>query len=159
MVQEERLVIVMVEIPQGCRNKYEYDQELQCFRLDRMLFSSVHYPSDYGYIRGTLAPDGDPLDAMVMVGEPTFTGCAIQARPVGLFRMWDEKSPDDKILCVPAYDPQWQEIDDIEDVPSFFKREVEHFFAIYKELEGKKVEVGGWENAREAWVRIDAATP
>jgi inorganic pyrophosphatase len=143
MAPKERLVTVIVEIPQGCRNKYEYDEKLQCFRLDRMLFASVHYPSDYGYIRGTRAPDGDPLDAMAMVGEPTFPGCAIYARPVGLFQMSDEKGPDEKVLCVPAHDPRWQEIEDVDDVPQFFKMEVEHFFAIYKELEDKKVRIGG----------------
>lgn len=156
-VIERRSVVVIVEIPQGSRNKYEYDAELGRFRLDRMLFSSVHYPSDYGYILGTHAPDGDPLDAMVMVGEATFPGCAIEARPVGMLRMWDEKGLDDKVLCVPVGDPQYEEVVDIDDVPPFYKREVEHFFSVYKELEGKGVQPGGWENAAEAWASIENA--
>ena len=157
VTSEARVVVVIVEIPQGSRNKYEYDADLGCFRLDRMLFSSVHYPSDYGYVKGTHAPDGDPLDAMVMVGEPTFPGCAIEARPVGMFRMWDEEGLDDKILCVPMNDPQWEAVADIGDVPEYFKREVEHFFSIYKDLQDKEVQVGGWLSATEAWTSIEDA--
>src|SRR5664280_3001376 len=99
-------ILVIVEIPQGSRNKYEYDPELGAFRLDRMLFSSVHYPADYGYVKGTKAEDGDPLDAMVILEEPTFPGCAIHARPLAVLKMHDEKGSDIKILCVPATDPR-----------------------------------------------------
>lgn len=156
-MQDRGSIIVIVEIPQGSRNKYEYDSDLGLFRLDRMLFSSVHYPSDYGFVRGTLAPDGDPLDAMVMVAESTFPGCAIEARPVGMLRMWDEKGLDDKVLCVPVSDPQWSKISDIGDVSPYFMREVEHFFTSYKQLESKTVRVGGWTGVEEAWVSIDEA--
>ncbi|MCL5734380.1 MAG: inorganic diphosphatase [Actinobacteria bacterium] len=119
----------------------------------------MHYPCDYGFITGSLAPDGDPLDAMVMVGESTFPGCAIRARPVGVLQMQDEAGLDDKILCVPANDPKFREIDDIDDVPDYFKKEVEHFFSVYKELEHKAVQIGGWHGVAEAWKLVAEATP
>jgi inorganic pyrophosphatase len=137
-------VNVVVEIPKGCRNKYEYDSKLKVFRLDRMLFSSMHYPSDYGFITETLALDGDALDALVMVWEPTFPGCLIEARPIGLFKMKDEKGPDEKILCVPIHDPDWSFIKNLSDVPPHLLKEIEHFFSVYKDLEKKKVRVEGW---------------
>jgi inorganic pyrophosphatase len=114
---EELTIDVMVEIPKGSRNKYEYDMERKALRFDRMLFSAVHYPSDYGFILDTLAPDGDPLDALVLVGEPTFPGCIIETKPIGLFKMWDEKGPDEKILCVPTADPLWNHIQQLSDLP------------------------------------------
>ena len=141
---EEMIVDVLVEINKGSRNKYEYDKEHGMIRFDRMLFSAVHYPSDYGFILNTLAGDGDPLDALVLVWEPTFPGCLIEAKPVGLFKMWDEKGPDEKILCVPIADPMWNEIESLDQVPSHLLREIEHFFKIYKELEEKKTGVEGW---------------
>lgn len=141
---------VMIEIPKGSRNKYEYDKEKGLLKFDRMLFSAVHYPSDYGYILNTLARDGDPLDALVLVWEPTFPGCLIDAKPVGLFKMWDEKGPDEKILCVPVSDPLWNYIEDLSGVPPHMLKEIEHFFAIYKELEKKKTGVEGWEDRNEA---------
>lgn len=141
---------VMIEIPKGSRNKYEYDKELKVIRFDRMLFSAVHYPSDYGFIPATLAEDGDPLDALVLVWEPTFPGCVIQAKPIGLFKMWDEKGPDQKILCVPVYDPLWNHINKLTDVPPHLLKEIEHFFAIYKDLEKKKTGVEGWEGLESA---------
>ncbi|MHB8868497.1 MAG: inorganic diphosphatase [Thermoleophilia bacterium] len=150
-------ILVVVEIPKGSRNKYEYDAELECFKLDRMLFSSVHYPSDYGFVRNTHAEDGDPLDAMVIVGEATFTGCVIEAKPIGLFKMWDEKGLDHKVLCVPVSDPQWNWLDDIGDVPEHLLLEIEHFFAIYKDLEMKKTRVAGWKDAGTAWEVIVSA--
>ncbi len=119
-----------------------------------MLFSSVHYPSDYGFIVDTLARDGDPLDALVLVWEPTFPGCIIEARPVGLFRMTDEKGPDEKILCVPLFDPLWSHIKQLSDVPPHLLKEIEHFFAIYKELERKKTGVEGWEGLDSALLSI-----
>ncbi|MDX1611278.1 MAG: inorganic diphosphatase [Candidatus Thermoplasmatota archaeon] len=147
---------VVVEIPKGSRNKYEYDHVTDRIVFDRMLFSAVHYPTDYGFMPGTLAEDGDPLDALVLVYEPTFPGCVIEARPVGLFRMADEKGPDEKVLCVPLTDPQWNHIEGLADVPPHLLKEIEHFFAVYKDLEGKEVDVQGWEG-REAAVKTVAA--
>ena len=142
----DRIITVdaVIEIPKGSRNKYEYDARLGMFRFDRMLFSSVHYPSDYGFIMNTLADDGDPLDALVFVGEPTFPGCVIEIKPVGLFKMWDEKGPDEKILGVPVLDPQWNWLNSLDDVPKHMLLEIEHFFQVYKELEKKKTGVEGW---------------
>ncbi|AEH51466.1 inorganic diphosphatase [Pseudothermotoga thermarum] len=142
---DELVVDVLIEIPKGSRNKYEYDKKRNLIRFDRMLFSSVHYPCDYGYITDTLALDGDPLDALVLVWEPTFPGCLIESIPVGLFLMRDEKGPDEKVLCVPKNDPLWNHIKDLEDVPPHLLKEIEHFFSIYKELEGKKVVIEGWK--------------
>ena len=144
---------VMIEIPKGSRNKYEYDKEKNVIRLDRMLFSAVHYPSDYGFILDTLGGDGDPLDALVLIWEPTFPGCVIDAKPVGLFKMWDEKGPDEKILCVPIHDPMWNQIESLDQVPQHLKKEIGHFFDVYKELEEKKTGIEGWED-RDAAVRI-----
>ncbi len=138
---EEMTVMVMVEIPKGSRNKYEYDKEKGMIRFDRMLFSSVHYPSDYGFILDTLGGDGDALDALVLVWESTFPGCIIEVKPVGLFKMWDEKVPDEKILCVPVSDPDWNYIGNLSDIPPHLLKEIEHFFTIYKELEPKKTRV------------------
>lgn len=146
-------VTVMIEIPKGSRNKYEYDKEKKMLKFDRMLFSAVHYPSDYGFILNTLAEDGDPLDALVLVWEPTFPGCLIEAIPVGLFKMWDEKGPDQKILCVPVLDPLWNHIERLEDLPPHLLKEIEHFFRIYKDLEEKKTGIEGWED-REAALRV-----
>jgi inorganic pyrophosphatase len=148
--KEQLSVTVMIEIPKGSRNKYEYDKEKRVLRFDRMLFSAVHYPSDYGFIPDTLAQDGDPLDALVLVWEPTFPGCLIEARPVGLFKMWDEKGPDEKILCVPVSDPLWNYIESLADVPPHLLKEIAHFFAIYKDLEEKKTGVEGWEDCEAA---------
>jgi inorganic pyrophosphatase len=150
-------VTVMVEIPKGSRNKYEYDPGTGRFYLDRMLFSAVHYPADYGFIPETLAQDGDALDALVLVGEPTFSGCLIRARPVGVFEMWDEKGADEKILSVPVSDPQWNWVKALSDVPAHLLREITHFFRIYKELEAKETRVGDWKDAAEAWAVIQAA--
>jgi inorganic pyrophosphatase len=144
------IVEVFIEIPKGSRNKYEFDKEIKLFRLDRMLFSSMHYPSDYGFIPDTLAEDGDALDALVLLGEPTFPGCLVSARPIGLFKMRDEKGVDHKILCVPLDDPQWNHVHKLADVPPHLLLEIEHFFDVYKELEKKKTAVEGWEDAPEA---------
>jgi inorganic pyrophosphatase len=147
MVKDEQgsLVQVMIEIPKGSRNKYEYDSKNNVFRFDRMLFSAMHYPSDYGFIIETLAKDGDPLDALVLLWEPTFPGCIIEAKPIGLFKMWDEKGPDEKILCVPIHDPMWNTIESLDGVPPHLLNEIEHFFKVYKELEKKKTGIEGWE--------------
>lgn len=154
MDREEQVVLsVVIEIPKGSRNKYEYDAAKRRVRYDRLLFSPVHYPTDYGFVEETLAEDGDPLDALVLVWEPTFPGCAIDAVPVGLFRMRDEKGPDEKLLCVPVDDPLWREVETLDDVPRHLLREIEHFFSIYKDLEEKEVEVDGWEG-RDSALRV-----
>ena len=139
-------VMALVEIPKGSRNKYEYDPERQLVRFDRMLFSAVHYPSDYGFILDSLGEDGDPLDALILVSEPTFPGCLIEVKPIGMFKMWDEKGRDEKILCVPISDPHWNVLNDLSDVNPHLLTEIEHFFAVYKDLEKKKVGVEGWED-------------
>ena len=149
---------VTVEIPKGQRNKYEMDHETGRIRLDRMLFTSTRYPADYGFIEGTLAPDGDPLDALVMLDEPTFPGCLIRCRAIGMFRMRDEKGGDDKVLCVAATDPRMAHLADIEDVSEFDLLEIQHFFEVYKELEpGKLVEAANWVNRAAAYAEIDAS--
>ena len=151
------IISVVIEIPKGSRNKYEYDHEKKIIKFDRMLFSSVHYPSDYGFIPETLGEDGDPLDALVLVTEPTFPGCMIEARPIGLFKMVDEKGVDDKILCVPVKDPLWNHIYAIEEVPQNFLKEIEHFFTIYKDLEEKKTDAKGWRDLEAALKVIEEA--
>ena len=140
---------VIVEIPKGSRNKYEMDKERGMIKFDRMLFSSVMYPTDYGYIPDTLAADGDPLDALVLVWEPTFPGCLIETKAIAVFKMRDEKGDDEKILTVPLSDPQWNHLERLSDAPPHLVKEIEHFFSIYKDLEGKSVEILGWED-REA---------
>lgn len=150
MAETDTLLIV-VEIPKGSRNKYEMDKKSGHIVLDRMLFTSMQYPADYGYIDGTLAEDGDPLDVLVLVGEPTFPGCRIRGRPVAVFRMWDEMGPDEKIVAVPLQDPMWSHVNDLPDLPTNLLNEIEHFFAVYKDLEEKK-ETGteGFADAAEA---------
>ncbi len=143
------VVNCIVEIPKGRRSKFEVDKVTGLIKLDRYLYSSSVYPGDYGFIPQTLAEDGDPLDVLVMVNEPTFSGCLIEARVVGLFRMKDRGQNDFKILGVPNDDPLFGEIRKLEDVPVHFLREVEHFFATYKQLEGVTTEPLGWANADE----------
>jgi inorganic pyrophosphatase len=150
-------VTVVVEIPKGSRNKYELDPVSGAITLDRMLFTSMQYPADYGFIVDTLAGDGDTLDALVFVGEPTFPGCRIRARPIGLFRMRDEKGPDEKILCVPLKDPMWSHVHELRDVNPNLLNEIEHFFAVYKDLEGHKVGIEGFGDREEALEVIAAA--
>jgi inorganic pyrophosphatase len=142
---------VVIEIPKGQRNKYEMDHESGRIRLDRMLFTATRYPADYGFIEGTLADDGDPLDALVVLEEPTFPGCLIRCRAIGMFRMRDEKGADDKVLCVAATDPRMAHLRDISDVPEFDRLEIQHFFEVYKALEpGKVVETARWVDRRAA---------
>jgi inorganic pyrophosphatase len=144
-------VEVIVEIPQGSRNKYEMDHKTGRIRLDRMLFTSTVYPLDYGFIEGTLAEDGDPLDALVWLDEPTFPGCLVTVRPVAVFWMSDEKGPDAKVLTVPAGDPRRAGVRDLGDVPPYLLAEIGHFFDIYKELEPhKSTDVRGWMDRVEA---------
>ena len=142
---------VLIEIPKGSRNKYEYDFKLKKVRYDRMIFSSMMYPADYGFVPETLALDGDPLDALVLVTEPTFPGCVIEVKPIGVFHMTDEKGPDEKLICVPVSDPIASTISDLQELNPHLIREIEHFFQVYKDLEKKKVDVGGWGNVAEAW--------
>src|SRR5512138_2389971 len=142
---------VTVEIPKGQRNKYEMDHETGRIRLDRTLFTATQYPADYGFVDNTLGEDGDPLDALVLVQEPTFPGCLIRSRAIGMFRMTDEKGGDDKVLCVPADDPRSEHLRDINHVSKFDRLEIQHFFEVYKELEPHK-SVEGAE-----WVGRDAA--
>jgi inorganic pyrophosphatase len=150
-------VDVVIEIPKGQRNKYEMDHESGRIRLDRMLFTSTRYPSDYGYIDDTLADDGDPLDALVLLEEPTFPGCLITCRILGMFRMRDEQGLDDKVLCVPAADPRMAHLRDIDDVPKFDRLEISHFFEVYKELEpGKSVQAEAWADRAAAEAQVEA---
>jgi inorganic pyrophosphatase len=148
---------VVIEIPKGQRNKYEMDHETGRIRLDRMLFTSTRYPADYGFIEDTLADDGDPLDALVILDEPTFPGCLIHCRAIGMFRMRDEMGVDDKVLCVAATDPRMAHLRDIEHVSEFDRLEIQHFFEVYKALEpGKEVETATWAGHAAAEAEIEA---
>jgi inorganic pyrophosphatase len=147
----------MVEIPKGSRNKYEWSEEVGAITFDRFLLSSVVYPLDYGMIPKTLAEDGDPLDAMVAVSEPTFPGCVIPVKPIALFKMRDDKGIDDKIICVPLQDPNWNHCEVLEDLPDQLRDEISHFFEVYKTLEDKEVEVHGWFSREDALEVIDAS--
>jgi inorganic pyrophosphatase len=149
---------VLIEIPKGNRNKYEVDHATGRMRLDRMLFTSTRYPADYGFIEETLGEDGDPLDALVLLEEPTFPGCLIRARALGMFRMKDEAGGDDKVLCVPATDPRMEHLRDIHHVSEFDRLEIQHFFEVYKDLEpGKSVEGATWVGRTEAEAEIVAS--
>jgi len=149
------IVNMIVEIPQGSSNKYEYDHELGIFKLDRTLYSPLYYPFDYGWICGTLAGDGDPLDILVITSQPTFPGCLIAARPLGILMMRDEKGPDEKILSVTAGDPRFEGIEHLSDLPSHILKEIVHFFDIYKELEEKETNVLGWQDVATAYRVIE----
>ena len=150
-------VMVFVEIPAGSRNKYEWDEEAGGIVLDRRLFTSMTYPADYGYIEGAWGEDGDPLDALVLVGDPTFPGCRVRARVIGVFYMEDEKGSDEKILCVSRNDPSWGHAHDVHDLLPEFRDEIEHFFQVYKQLERKKTATRGFGNRAEALEVIEAA--
>jgi len=158
MTDDDGHAIVFVEIPAGSRNKYEYDEELGGIVLDRRLFTSMTYPADYGFLEDTLAADGDPLDAIVLVGEPTFPGCRIRVRVVGVFHMADEKGEDEKLICVPINDPQWSVVSGIDEVPAQLRNEIEHFFQVYKDLEDTKyTETWGYGDRADAEAVIEAA--
>ncbi len=151
---------VLIEIPKGSHNKYEVDHHSGRMRLDRTLFTSTQYPADYGYVDNTLGLDGDPLDALVIIpgGEPLFPGVLVRCRPIGMFRMTDEKGPDDKVLCVPVSDPRLEHLRDIYHLPEFDRLEIQHFFSVYKELEpGKSVEGATWVGRAEAEAEIEAS--
>jgi inorganic pyrophosphatase len=155
---QDRSVDVFVEIPRGSRQKYELDQKSGRIRLDRVLFSSVHYPADYGFVMDTLGGDGDPLDALVVVQEPTFPGCVVPSRPIGTLFMSDEHGEDEKILAVPVGDPRFDEVRQLNDLGKHWLREIETFFATYKELESTKAaNVKGWHDADVAWRLIEGA--
>ena len=149
---------VLIEIPRGQRNKYEVDHETGRIRLDRLLFTSNVYPTDYGYIENTLGEDGDPLDALVILEEPTFPGCLVLSRPIAVFNMTDEKGPDAKVICVPASDPRYEYLQDISDLPSQQRNVIQHFFETYKMLEpGKLVKDVSWADRASAEAEVDAA--
>jgi len=148
-------VLAFIEIPKGSRNKYEFDKKLGAFKLDRVLYSSVHYPTDYGYIPDTLWEDGDPLDILVMVSEPTFPGCLIDARPIGGLDMSDEKGSDFKVLAVAENDPRYENICSLQDLPEHLLKEIANFFETYKILEEKETQILGWHNAEESRARIE----
>jgi inorganic pyrophosphatase len=146
----EGQLLAFIEIPKGGRNKYEYAEELGRVVLDRFLSSSTVYPADYGYLIGHRGRDGDPLDVMVCVSEPTFPGCVIPVKPIALFKMHDEKGEDDKIVCVPTSDPGWNHLEELEDLPEQLRKEIPHFFSVYKDLDRKPVEIQGWRSRTEA---------
>ena len=149
---EPGVINVLIEIPGGSKNKYEFDKDMNAFALDRVLFASVKYPYDYGFVPNTLADDGDPLDGMVMMDEPTFPGCVIAARPIGMLLMIDGGDRDEKILCVPAEDPRYNEVKSIKDIAPHRLEEIAEFFRTYKNLEKKVTEIQGWKD-------VDAVNP
>jgi inorganic pyrophosphatase len=143
-------VTAVIEIPTNERNKYELDKKLGLFRLDRVLHSAVHYPGDYGFLPRTLGDDGDPLDVLVLMTIPVFTGCLVDARPIGLFHLVDSGKADEKVLAVPLGDPYSEGLNDITDIPQHYLKEIEHFFRVYKDLEGTRTETRGFEGAGPA---------
>jgi inorganic pyrophosphatase len=148
----------LVEVPQGSRNKYEYDEETGVLRLDRHVFASVVFPADYGFIEGTRTDDGRHVDALVLLTEPTFPGCRIDVRPIGIFQMRDEAGVDDKVLCVPLHDQEWRDVHELDDVPDRVREEIEHFFSVYKDLEPAKVTaIEGWADRETAERELTAA--
>jgi inorganic pyrophosphatase len=151
-------VEVVIEVPRGSRNKYEFDHDRHVLHLDRRLFSATVYPADYGFVPDTLAEDGDPLDAMVLLEDPVFPGCWVSARPIGIFWMEDEKGPDAKIICVPLGDPRWDQVRDLGDMPTHLRSEIHHFFDVYKALEpGKSTSTTGFEGREAALGEIAAS--
>lgn len=148
------VIYAVIEVPKGSRNKYEYSKTAGVIKLDRVLYSPLHYPGDYGFIPQSFYGDGDPLDILVMMNEPTFPGCVIEVRPIGMLRMIDKDQNDDKILAVPSTDPQFDDILDFDDLPRHFPKEVEHFFLVYKQLQGTTVTSGGWGHATDAKMAI-----
>jgi inorganic pyrophosphatase len=155
---DETLFEVVVEIPRGSRNKYEMDHDRHVVKLDRRLFSATVYPTDYGFVPDTLAEDGDPLDVLVLLDEPTFPGCYVDVRAIGVFWMTDDKGPDAKLICVPYGDPRFGHLRGIEDLDEFVMREIEHFFDIYKQIEpGKMAETRGFAGPTEAYAELEAS--
>jgi len=144
------VVEAFIEIPAGSQNKYEYDKEKKRFVLDRVLYSPMHYPADYGYLENTLAEDGDPLDILVLTTIPTFPGCIVKSRVIGVLFMTDDKGNDEKFLSVPVNDPRFDNIKELADLPKHKLKEIEHFFKVYKDLENKKTTILGWKGIEEA---------
>jgi inorganic pyrophosphatase len=153
----ENSVMALIEIPRGSKNKYEWDEEMEGVALSRVLYQSVAYPAEYGFIPGTIAADGDALDVVVLIDQPTFPGCLMRVRPIGILRLRQEGEQDDKVLCVPIADPLYTDTHDIADISPHRLVEIRHFFATYTELEGREVEVGGWEGAACAMDEIHAS--
>jgi inorganic pyrophosphatase len=147
---KELIVDAFIEIPTGSQNKYEFDKEKGVFRLDRVLFSPMHYPTEYGYLESTLAEDGDPLDILVLATFPTFPGCVIKSRVIGVLLMSDDKGQDEKLLAVPVDDPRWNHVTSLEHVSPHVLKEIEHFFKVYKDLENKQTHIIGWRDAEFA---------
>ncbi len=150
-----RLIDILVEIPKGSQNKYIYDQARKRVRLDRVLHSSIHYPADYGIIVETMAPDGRPLDALLLVTNPTFPGCVVTGKVIGCLKTTDEKGEDTKIIAVPMHDPRLSQFESLREVPAHHLKEIEYFFQAYKELEGKHVDIQGWGDVVEAVMAIE----
>lgn len=150
-------LLVVIEVPKGTQNKYEYDSRSGRMVLNRVLYSPMYYPGEYGFVPETLAEDGDPLDVLVMSSISTFPGCAVPVRVLGALDMIDDKGPDTKILGVVSVDPRFEEVSALVQVPHHFLREVEHFFKVYKDLEGKPCEIRGWRDEAEAWRLIGEA--
>ena len=151
---ENDSVLALIEIPRGSKNKYEWNEDLGGVALSRVLYQSVAYPAEYGFIPGTIAKDGDALDVVVLIDQPTFPGCLMRVRPIGILRLVQEHEQDDKVLCVPVEDPLYANTHDIDDIPPHRLLEIRHFFATYTELEGKEVEVGDWEGTEAAMAAI-----
>jgi inorganic pyrophosphatase len=153
------VVNAIIEIPTRERNKYELDKEFGIFRLDRVLASAVHYPGDYGFLPRTLGDDGDPLDVLVITTIPVFTGCLVECRPIGLFHLIDRGKADEKVLAVPVSDPYSDGVNGLDDIPQHMLKEIEHFFQVYKDLEGVATRTRGFEGAREACTRSPRRWP
>ncbi|UWE04905.1 inorganic diphosphatase [Laceyella sacchari] len=146
-MSNQLIVDAFIEIPTGSQNKYEFDKEKGVFRLDRVLYSPMHYPTEYGYLENTLAEDGDPLDILVLTSFPTFPGCVISSRVIGVLLMSDDKGPDEKVLAVPVDDPRFDGVNSLDDVAPHVLKEIEHFFRVYKDLENKETNIIGWKDA------------
>jgi len=153
----QEIVEAIVEIPAGSQNKYEFDKERGVLRLDRVLYSPVHYPADYGYVEGTLEEDGDPIDILILVTNPTVPGCIVEVRLIGVLEMADDKGIDNKLLGVAARDPRYEQVTDLSCVPPHRLREIEHFFKTYKDLEGKRTIINGWFGVEVARTKLRAA--
>ncbi|HEU4963100.1 MAG TPA: inorganic diphosphatase [Bacilli bacterium] len=153
----ELIVDVLVEIPAGSQNKYEFDKEKGRYILDRVLYSPMHYPTEYGYLENTLAEDGDPVDVLVLTTFPTFPGCMVESRVIGVLMMSDDKGKDEKLLAVPTQDPRWANVHSLDDVAPHVLKEISHFFQVYKDLENKAVQIDGWENVETAARLVDEA--
>lgn len=152
--QSPNVITAVIEIPRDAINKYEYDKRLHVFRLDRNLYSPVHYPGDYGFVPSTLAEDGDPLDVLVLVDAPSFSGCVMDVRPIGALEMLDQGLADEKVLCVGKNNPRYKDVTSFSQIYPHMLREITHFFSIYKDLEGKRVEVKGWRDAEFARTKV-----